>query len=88
MYNWSNFKKKSQFKRKQIKMDKYLPKGIDYTNAAYKQMFQFMYPMMRKRNCDCGYDPDNKNESNQKTCPIHLALSNPTFAYSTILLLI
>ena len=57
-------------------MDKYLPKGIDYTNAAYKQMFQFMYPMMRKRNCDCGYDPDKKNESNQKTCPIHLALSN------------
>jgi len=41
-----------------------------------KQIYSQMYPMMRKRNCDCGYDTDKKNQTSDRKCPINLALSN------------
>lgn len=56
-------------------MDKYFPKGIGLDPNS--EMFKQMYQMMRKRQCDCGYDPEHKKKgSNEEKCPVTLALNN------------
>ena len=50
-------------------------------NKYFKEALKDIYPMTRKRNCDCGYDPELESDkgsrkSKEEKCPVTLALSN------------
>lgn len=56
-------------------MNKFLPKGINIDRDS--PMFKHMYEMVRKRKCDCGYNPESKkSKASDEKCPVTLAFNN------------
>ena len=55
--------------------------GIKVRDEMRKLLLNSRPPPIRKRACECGYDPEEKSKITDEECPINLPLFNHITSY-------